>query len=131
MSGIFGIHEQALMVQTKRAEMIANNIVNADTPGYKATDLDFRQIMASANGVGPLGDVALNRSRSGHLSGIESPELSLTTKYRVNLQPALDGNTVDSHVEKSEYMKNAQRLQATLRFLDDRISGIRKALKGG
>lgn len=131
MSGLFGIHEQALMVQTKRAEMIAQNIVNADTPGYKAKDLDFRQVMASTTGDMPLGDVALNRPRTGHLTGFESPELSLSTKYRINLQPSLDGNTVDTHVEKSEYMKNAQRMQATLRFLDDRISGIRKALKGG
>lgn len=130
MSGLFGIHEKALAVQTRRAEMIANNIVNADTPGYKAKDLDFRQIMADAKGVGPLSDVSLDRSRSGHLSGFASPELSLSTKYRVSLQPSLDGNTVDTHVEKSEYMKNAQRMQATLRFLDDRISGIRKALKG-
>jgi flagellar basal-body rod protein FlgB len=130
MSGIFGIHEKALMVQTRRAEMIANNIVNADTPGYKAADLNFRQILAEADGVGAGNDVNLIQSRQGHLPGILSPALSLATKYRLNAQPSVDGNTVDLHVEKGEYMKNAQRMQATLRFLDDRISGIRKALRG-
>ena len=37
-----GIHEKALGFRAQRAEVLANNIANADTPNYKARDLDFQ-----------------------------------------------------------------------------------------
>jgi len=40
------VHAAALDVRARRTELIANNLANADTPGYKARDLDFRQAMA-------------------------------------------------------------------------------------
>jgi flagellar basal-body rod protein FlgB len=130
MNGIFGIHEQALKIQIQRAEMIANNIVNVDTPGFKAKDLNFREILASNKAVGSGGDIGLRQSQVGHQADRSLVGGSFQEKYRLNLQPTLDGNTVDMHVEKAEYMKNAQRMQATLRFLEDRVSGLKKAFRG-
>ena len=43
-----GIHEQALLVRERRAELLAQNLANADTPGYKARDVDFRSVLAAA-----------------------------------------------------------------------------------
>ena len=40
-----GIHEQALGFRAQRAEVLANNIANADTPNYKARDLDFSKVL--------------------------------------------------------------------------------------
>lgn len=42
-----GIHEQALSFRAQRAEVLANNIANADTPNYKARDLDFSRCSPS------------------------------------------------------------------------------------
>ena len=45
----FGIHEQAVSVRNKRMELIAANIANADTPHFKARDLDFKKILAASD----------------------------------------------------------------------------------
>ena len=130
MESIFGIHEQALMLRSRRAEMIANNLANADTPGFKAQDMDFRAALAQATATGAMHDESLSRFHPHHLGGFDGPGMSPMAKYRVSLQPSLDGNTVDSHVEKAQYMSNALYMQATLRFLDDRISGLKSAFRG-
>ena len=44
-----GIHPQTLAVRAKRAEVISSNIANADTPGYKAKDMDFKAALAQAS----------------------------------------------------------------------------------
>jgi len=125
MSDIFGVHDEALLVRNQRAKVLANNIVNADTPGYKATDIDFKVALSQALDM-PKGQ----DNKVKGLSHIFDPEFGAAMRYRLNVQPSLDGNTVDSNVEKAQYMRNAQRMQATMRFLEDRISGIRRALRG-
>ena len=44
----FGIYPQSIQVSAERAEIIAGNIANADTPGYKAKGLDFKAALAQA-----------------------------------------------------------------------------------
>ena len=41
----FGIHEDALRVRARRSEVLASNLANADTPGYKARDFDFQAML--------------------------------------------------------------------------------------
>jgi len=48
MDKIMGIQQYTLGVRTQRAELIANNIANADTPGYKAKGLDFQQALQTS-----------------------------------------------------------------------------------
>lgn len=109
-NSMFGIHEAALKVHTRRLDMLASNIANADTPGYLARDIDFRQALAQVQNGGSPGD--------------------LEPMYRIPLQPTRDGNTVDLQQEQAAFAENSVRYQATLMFINSRISGLRTALTG-
>jgi flagellar basal-body rod protein FlgB len=119
----FGIHERALQVRDQRLEMIAANIANADTPAFKARDLDFKQVLAAST-PNPMASTDARHFEAGEL---ENPE---GVVFRVPYNSSADGNTVEINVEQAKYGEAAADYQATLRFLEGRISGIRKALKG-
>lgn len=120
-----GSHEKALMIQARRASMISSNIANADTPGYKARDVDFKEVLKSSGG----DMLSLQKTNSSHLQLFGTDSMGMEIKYRMPGQPSLDGNTVDLDLEKSEFSENAVRYQTTLRFLTGRFNGIMKALK--
>lgn len=120
-----GNHERALMIQARRASVISSNIANADTPGYKARDLDFKQILNSTGG----DMLALQKTNGSHMQASGMDSMGMQLKYRMPGQPSLDGNTVDLDLEKSEFSENAVRYQTTLRFLTGKFSGMIKAFK--
>lgn len=121
-----GIHPQALSLRAHRAELLANNIANADTPNYKAVDIDFKTALANAgSGVLPLAT-----STSHHIQTASDNSARYETLYRAPLQPALDGNTVDTQVEQAEFARNAVQHQASLTFLSGKLNGILTAIKG-
>lgn len=123
-----GIHPAALQVGERRMETIASNLANADTPHYKARDVDFR---AALEGVQGGGGSRLLATHTGHFgAAANGAALDLEPAYRMPNQPSLDGNTVDSQLEQAAFAENAVRYQASLDFLDSRISGIRRALRG-
>jgi len=123
LENAFGIHEQALNVKSRRMEMIAGNIANADTPHFKARDLDFKKILAAENPA-PMAATDTRHFAAGEL---ENPG---GVVYRVPYNAAVDGNTVEINVEQAKYGEAAGDYQATLRFLESRVGSIRKALKG-
>ena len=129
------VHATALDVRARRGELIANNLANADTPGYQARDLDFRQAMARAAGdssAGPTPGVHLSTTNTGHIGGTTSANATTDPdlKYRIPLAPALDGNTVDAQVEQAAFAENAVRYQATLTFLGSKFRGLLTAITG-
>ena len=127
-----GVHSAALDVRGRRTELIANNLANADTPGYKARDIDFRDAMARAAGEPTSQGVHLSTTQSGHIGGAASADATTSSdlKYRTPLAPALDGNTVDTQLEQTAFAEASVRYQASLDFLDARIQGLQKALRG-
>ena len=127
-----GVHAAALDVRARRTELIANNLANADTPGYKARDLDFRQAMARAAGETPTSGVHLATTQAGHIGGNTSADAASNPdlKYRTPLAPALDGNTVDSQLEQAAFAENAVRYQATLTLLNNKFRGLLTAIMG-
>jgi flagellar basal-body rod protein FlgB len=123
---LFGIHEKALELHSRRAEVLAANLANADTPGYKARDFDFKTLLNSEMD----NTTRLRTTDRRHIqaeSGTVPPSQLL---YRVPTQPSLDGNTVDTEQEHVAFGTNAVEYQASLSFINSKISGIRKALKG-
>lgn len=125
---MLGIHQHTLGVRTQRAEMIANNIANADTPGYKAKGMNFQQALQQAQRGSE--SYRLNRTNDKHFSVELKP--TGTEEYRVPTQPDTgDGNTVDVQLEQNLYMQNSLEYQMTMGFLDSRISGVKKAITGG
>ncbi len=123
---IFGIHPQALQLRAQRAELLAANLANADTPGYKARDVDFNQVLQGQ--MTPAVRVAT--TRAGHIQPDQGMAPPSRLQFRVPQQASLDGNTVEIETEQSQFSTNAMRYQATLRFLDGRIKGLMTAIKG-
>ena len=126
LDNIFGIHEEAVRVRAKRAEVLASNLANADTPGYKARDFDFKAILGRQ--MQPT--VRLAATHDGHIGNDRGIVASTQMGYRIPQQASLDGNTVEAEREQSEFSENAMRYQASLRFLDSRIQGLKRAIKG-
>jgi flagellar basal-body rod protein FlgB len=126
-----GVHADALKLQSKRMEVIADNLANSDTPGYKARDIDFRAAMANAGGAGGASaPVKLATTNPGHLGTDPTTEADASLKYRVPLAPALDGNTVDAQQEQAAFADNTVRYQATLTFLSSRFKSLMTAITG-
>jgi flagellar basal-body rod protein FlgB len=127
-----GVHAAALDVRARRTELIANNLANADTPGYKARDLDFRDAMARVAGDKTTGGVHLTTTQTGHIGGAAQADAATgpDLKYRTPLAPALDGNTVDAQLEQAAFAENAVRYQATITFLNNKFRGLLTAIMG-
>ena len=121
----FDIHPAALRVRDTRAELLASNLANADTPYYKARDLDFRAILKGEQAT----SMALSVTQPSHQIH-RSPDPLRNPLYRNPYQPSLDGNTVESEQEHIRYAENALQYQATLGFLNNSISGLRSAIRG-
>jgi flagellar basal-body rod protein FlgB len=119
----FGIHERALSVRSQRMEVLARNIANADTPNYKAQDVDFKAMLKEAK------TEYLTATNDKHYAGLqEAPDNGM--RFRTPFNSSFDGNTVEMNVEQAQYGKAASEYQATLQFLESRISGLRKAMRG-
>ena len=110
---IFGIHGTALALRSQRLSMLASNIANAATPGYKARDIDF--------------DRALDLASRGQQVGQAADQAAA---YRVPVTPSLDGNTVELSTEQTLFAENAVQYRTTLAFLEGRITTLKRALKG-
>ncbi|MCP4874057.1 MAG: flagellar basal body rod protein FlgB [Gammaproteobacteria bacterium] len=124
----FSIHDDALLLRGKRTSILASNIANADTPNYKARDIDFGEMLRSASRQ-QADSMVLASTHRDHIA--KQPGVMQTgLLYRNPLHPSLDGNSVDSHVEQSEFAENALMYQTSFTFLNSKVSGLMKALKG-
>ncbi|WP_328186803.1 flagellar basal body rod protein FlgB [Marinobacter sp. OP 3.4] len=120
-----GIHEQALTARSRRAEVLANNLANADTPGFKARDVDFQAMLNQATETSQ--GVSMTRTHESHMD-VSGSGMSAELLYRMPHQPSIDGNTVDAQQEQTRYMRNAMDFQASFQFLDSKFSGLKKAI---
>ncbi|MGA3156155.1 MAG: flagellar basal body rod protein FlgB [Steroidobacteraceae bacterium] len=131
INSYLGVHAQALMVESRRTELLASNLANADTPNYKARDIDFKQALAAA-GSASSSSLALQTTQAGHQSTESSASLANEpgVQYRVPMAPALDGNTVDEQLEQSAFAENSVRYQATLTILNSKLRSLMTAITG-
>jgi flagellar basal-body rod protein FlgB len=119
----FSGYEKSLGVRSQRLEVLSRNIANADTPHFKAQDIDFKQVLKDTQGN------SLQTTHGSHIAqGDEQTRSGL--KYRVPFNVAFDGNTVELPIEQAKFGQYAADYQTTLSILENRISGIRKALRG-
>ena len=145
-----GIHGNALQLRAQRSEILANNLANSDTPGFKARDIDFQTILEKSR----QPEKAVNDRRHfdiaqpGALTGngrLAKPKLPLQPThhqhfasqnslndllYRTPSQPSIDGNTVDSQTEQAEFARNSFNYSATFEFLNGKFKGLRNAIRG-
>jgi flagellar basal-body rod protein FlgB len=133
---VFGIHEPALLLYGQRLGVLATNIANADTPNYKARDIDFSAVLASTEDAGggqPPGvapPLPLEVTQAAHISLSDGSTGAAELMYRNPYQASLDGNTVEMPVEQAAFSENNVRYQASLGFINSRIAELTLAING-
>lgn len=120
---------QAMHVRAFRQELLAGNIANANTPGYRARDLDFGRALAGELGNG-VGELELRRTNSRQLAGNGNDPLSSFVGYRTGVPMGIAGNNVDLSQEENRFTSNALAYEVDLKFLSQRISQLKLAIKG-
>ena len=145
----FQFHAASLRLRGERQQILAANIANADTPGYKAVDFDFARALADAAGRGArvgaaaiaatagapamaatAGAPALATTAAGHRGGGGGGGLAPTLQVRGASQGSIDGNSVEMDAERAAFADNAVRYEASLRFLNGQIRSLVSAITG-
>ena len=124
---VFGIHEQALLLHGQRLGVLANNLANADTPGYKARDIDYSAVLSQTQGET---EMPLQVTNAAHITFDNSELPPGDLKYRNPYQASLDGNTVEMPVEQAAFSEDNVRYQASLNFINSQISELQLAIAG-
>ena len=131
LDDMLNFHQQALRVRDQRQQVLASNIANADTPHYKARDLDFKSALAGALKGGPVnGAAALATTAPGHLRGNPGLAADAGLLYRTPAQGSVDGNTVDIDAERAAFADNAIHYEFNLTRLTQQIKGLLTAIQG-
>lgn len=123
----FGLHEAALKLRVERAGVLSSNLANADTPGYKARDINFQEALAAQMN-GKSG--RMQATHNGHVDMSNGGRPAHEYIYRTPTQPSIDGNTVEENVEHAEFMKNNMEFQAAFQLLNSKFKGLSKAIRG-
>lgn len=122
--------QTALSLRAARQELLASNIANADTPNYKARDVNFASALQNALAGTPTA-LPVARTSPIHLEGNTGTAiLGAPVMYRKPIQPSADGNTVDMDVERAQFADNALRYEASVKFAGENIKSILMAIQG-
>ena len=114
----------ALSLRAKRNEILASNIANAATPNYKARDIDFETEIKKYQSKGPI-----NVTDDQHIP-VMRPASAGKVQFRKNINPSLDGNTVELAIEQLQFAENSMKYQSTLSFLSGKVNTLMSAIKG-
>lgn len=109
--------QEALAGSAQRQQLLANNLANADTPGFKRSDLDFQTTLANA----------LDQGDSG------SQLASLTFQPQTDTTSSMteDGNNVDEDTEMSNLSENALTYQSLVAVANARLKMLSTAIGSG
>lgn len=121
----------ALLLRSERQRLIASNIANAETPGYKSRDFDFAQALQQA-GTGQNSTLAAAQAtaRAGDIPLKPTAGDPSAPGYSVQTEPTLDNNSVDMDRERAAFTDNAVRYEATLRFINYQVRTLQSAITG-
>ncbi len=124
-------HQTALNLRAQRQELLASNIANADTPDYKARDVDFTKALQGALSRTAPASAGLVRTAASHLAGAGSAAIGgAPLLYRIGQQGSVDGNTVDMDVERNQFTDNALRYEAGVTLIGEEIKELLVAIRG-
>ena len=123
ISSYLGVHATALPLREQRMQLIASNLSNADTPNYKAQDLEFQSVLENA-----VRQNAPGASQTERVPG--TLDLAAQIFERPGVQPSLDGNTVDADTERAAYGRAALEYRASLSFIESKVRTMLTAITG-
>lgn len=130
LDNYLGFHQKALNLRAYRQELLASNIANADTPHYKARDLDFKAALNNALSGGIGGQLQMTQTSAKHQAGEGANPYGAALQYRSEYQSAVDGNTVNMDIERGAFAENAVHVEALLTFIRGRVSTMQSAIQG-
>lgn len=136
LDAAFQFHENALRIRSQRQELIAANIANADTPNYKARDIDFKSVMQQALSANQntVPANALQKTASNHLNALATSNHMAAgpnePMFRPVIQGSVDGNSVDMDVERNQFVDNGIRYEASLNMINGQIKKLLSAIQG-
>lgn len=123
-------YHQALGLRVARQELLSSNVANADTPNFKAKDIDFASVLNQKIGLTTaFGKVGLNTTSPLHISSTAANTLADNLLYRTPLQPSADGNTVDMDMERTRFADNAIKYDASISFINNEFRNITLAMQ--
>ncbi|MFZ4478418.1 MAG: flagellar basal body rod protein FlgB [Rhodoferax sp.] len=123
-------HQEALNLRARRQEVLASNIAHADTPNFKARDIDFSAALTQAVERGRRSDaMPMSGTSSRHLPGSATAGAGAELLYRTPVQSSVDGNTVEMDVERVNFADNAMRYEVNLAVLGAKIKGMLSAVQ--
>jgi flagellar basal-body rod protein FlgB len=128
IDALLQVKRTALNARVYRQELLASNIANADTPNYKARDIDFKSALEGALAGRSEGSLNLARTSARHLGSEFSQTFGGEVKYRTEFQPNVDGNTVNMDVERAAFAENAIQMEAMLTFIRGDLSTLQTAM---
>jgi flagellar basal-body rod protein FlgB len=131
LDSLLSFQQSALRVRGQRQELIASNIANADTPNYKAKDVEFGDAMKNAMNGGNSLKVSVAKTSDGHMDGINSSNDNAPggPKFRKDTQGNVDGNTVDMDVERNQFADNGIRYEASLNMISGQVKEMLAAIQ--
>lgn len=126
---VLKFHQTALNVRGYRQQLLASNIANADTPNYKARDVDFRDALQTALG-GRAGSLPMAQTSPRHLQPQGTSPFGASIQYRTETQSSVDGNTVNLDAERSQFAENAIQYEASLTFINGILRTMQSSIQG-
>ena len=131
LDDLLNFHTQALRIRDQRQQVLASNIANADTPNYKARDLDFKAALQGAlQGSSAAGGTTLDTTSPGHLAGNPGLAAEAGLLYRTPAQGSVDGNTVNMDAERAAFADNAIHYEFNLTRITQQIKTMLAAIQG-
>ena len=131
LDDMLNFHTQALRTRDQRQQVLASNIANADTPNYKARDLDFKTTLQSAlAGSRNTGGLSVATTALGHIAGKPGLNADAGLLYRTPAQGSVDGNTVDMDAERAAFADNAVHYEFNLTRISQQIKGMLAVIQG-
>ena len=123
-------HHQALSLRAARQELLSGNVANADTPNFKAKDIDFASVLHEKLSLTTnLSKVGLNTTSTMHINPTATGVFGDNILYRVPFQPSADGNTVDMDMERTRFADNAIKYDASITFLNNEFRNLTMAMQ--
>ena len=126
---VFRFQQSALALRAERQQVLASNIANADTPNYKARDVDFRSALSNAMGT-PMANLSASHDQHLSAAGAGSTRSGQPLLYRTPHQDSIDGNTVELDAERAQFADNALRYEAGLSDVNAKIKGLLAVIQG-
>lgn len=123
------LHHQALSLRVARQELLSSNVANADTPNFKAKDIDFASVLHEKLAPMALNKVNLNATSPLHIHSAAQGILGDSILYRVPLQPSADGNTVDMDMERTRFADNSIKYDASITFINNEFKNLMLAMQ--